>query len=652
MILMPLLDTLSDPDFINGLILSLCKQHQGLMGSTVPTTETFISILQSSSSVSELNAVLQSVDKEITFVRSKDNDDDQEMSMKSQLDSLVYLKKVINTYLSSNKAMDEIDDSEEQTNRSDLMKQTEHLKTIPVSFETILQHNVALEYFIDFMASIQASNYINFYINVESFKISVEQGFFEMYLGNLEDSFTSNQHEQLKMLIREAAINIYETYLARNGPNRLELVDECYGQQIHDSLNSLDSSCWMKESLFDEAFNHVKEIILQNENFFPSFKNSRQFLKLVKEVDLINMDTKDLVAKSDDQDVVQSISSSAHNIGPSALLNDGLISEGRVYGSYKLSSFNANIVETGVLTEYGKSFVAYLINVDKANGEKWVVLRRYSEFYTFHQILVEKCSHFHFEIKNVLILPPKTVIRNRLNQTLVQNRKYMLNLYLKKLNYLFDKFVYLQNDIEKFLQPGSYFDNLYSCDQEVQGSGTDDTKESKLPGDSTPRNILLNPIKTLGNVVKNGSENILDGFQKLSRTFSSQPEIGGINSQTKQNSINETSTINALSTDRRVTYNNQFSTTSEESSMSIGDDDVLSLDAGSSVSEINIPLLRLLEEIFDLKSQNFWFRKRMLELFKQIIEATYSDTINRKVVDFIESATSASSMKSYLELFK
>ena len=82
---------LSEPDFINGLLISISK-------SNLPSTEIFIAILQSIDDPKELNAVLDSVEQEILLVRSKDHTDD-ETKMKQQLGSLIYLKKYLQSQL-------------------------------------------------------------------------------------------------------------------------------------------------------------------------------------------------------------------------------------------------------------------------------------------------------------------------------------------------------------------------------------------------------------------------------------------------------------------------------------------------------------------------------------------------------------------------
>ena len=55
--------------------------------------------------------------------------------------------------------------------------------------------------------------------------------------------------------------------------------------------------------------------------------------------------------------------------------------------------------------------------------------------------------------------------------------------------------------------------------------------------------------------------------------------------------------------------------------------------------EDNIPLrisLLLFDEIFDLGS-NQWLRRRIVAFLRQIIKATFGDTINKKIIDYMES---------------
>ncbi|KFM75742.1 Sorting nexin-13, partial [Stegodyphus mimosarum] len=59
-----------------------------------------------------------------------------------------------------------------------------------------------------------------------------------------------------------------------------------------------------------------------------------------------------------------------------------------------------------------------------------------------------------------------------------------------------------------------------------------------------------------------------------------------------------------------------------------------------------------MDEVFDLKSKDQWFRKRIVILLRQIINATYGDAINRKIIDFVQKSTSAEQMAEYIKAFR
>lgn len=665
-ILTPILDLLSEPDFINGIIIGVCKSH-------LPSTDTFMAVLQSVDDVNEIRAVLESVETEIKFVRSKD-DNDGEMKMKQQLGSLLFLKKII---LSQLKKFEEFEESKSLSDslNEEEAKEAESPELALITFDAVLRHSIALEYFTEYMATINACSYINFFINVEAFKISVEQGLFEIYLSSLGNGASEEQCHQLKQLVLEAAMNIYETYLSPLAPNRLALIEQSYCDKLRDQLSSNDSSTWMTEGLFDEIFAQVRSIILKHDQFFPAFKRNKHYLKLLLETDLVrgqleaaasNAVSSNVPASKsvDDLSEIDSIDSHVGEEGVKGLkcfdesdhhekADDGRRAEETGDKADFASGFTVEISETGKLTDHGKTFVAYLINVAKCStGEKWVILRRYSEFYTLHQLMIDKCEKYHFNLKNILSLPPKSFLSNRNNRNFVEYRKYMLNIYLKKLSFLYERFNYLRDDIYLFLHPGNY-----NCKE-----------PGRLERTVSRNGRSFNPIKTIGNAMKNGSENLLDGFQKLSRTLSLQQDVAQPrmpekktmnNSQSNSLNVKHMPAVSGSGSANRSPVHEETnfgftvsSVKNQQQQQQSESADELSLDSASFENDENIPLLSLLDEIFDLKNQNFWFRRRLIDLFKQIIEATYSDMINKKICDYIDLWTSPSAIAEYIESLK
>ncbi|KPM11113.1 sorting nexin-like protein 5, partial [Sarcoptes scabiei] len=426
LLLMPVLETFSEPDFLNRIIILLLK-------SNLPSTETFIWVLQSTDDVNELRSVMESVDQEILFVRSRDHEDD-ESKMKQQLQSLLYLKRIIQSNL---KKFDESDcDSviDQQTELTPSLSSSSSSSSkisdqfenrISISFETILRHDFALEYFIEYMSNIGSDNYV-----------SVEQGLFDIYLSSITDtSVPSEQYQQLQTVIRETALSIYDTYLGdANKRTYLKLVDRNHCKQLHQNLMSDDPSLWLNECLFDDILWNVKDLLKNREEFFPSFKKSKYYRKLLGEPDLLR----------DSLDDEAEIGSDQIDFRCPDLKNGGKEdNENEKSQSNRRQSFNVEIIDTGILNLQGKSFIGYLINVEQKNGENWTILRRYSEFFSFHQSMLDKCEKYRLNLKNILYLPPKTVLSNRMNENFVQYRKQMLNIYLKRLNYLHEKFSFL-----------------------------------------------------------------------------------------------------------------------------------------------------------------------------------------------------------------
>ena len=66
--------------------------------------------------------------------------------------------------------------------------------------------------------------------------------------------------------------------------------------------------------------------------------------------------------------------------------------------------------------------------------------------------------------------------------------------------------------------------------------------------------------------------------------------------------------------------------------------------------EDNIPLrisLLLFDEIFDLGS-NQWLRRRIVAFLRQIIKATFGDTINKKIMDYMESYITPTQVREWV----
>ncbi|HEY6436049.1 MAG TPA: hypothetical protein VIY47_05630, partial [Ignavibacteriaceae bacterium] len=110
--------------------------------------------------------------------------------------------------------------------------------------------------------------------------MSAEQQISEAQLIKLgkSESHNSVDLESLK----EAAINIYDTYLSEKASHKLKL-DEMICKKIHGRILTEKLS----ESWFDEAQLKVYDIMMNNDNFFTAFKKSNHYIKLLAELDLL-----------------------------------------------------------------------------------------------------------------------------------------------------------------------------------------------------------------------------------------------------------------------------------------------------------------------------------------------------------------------------
>nr|XP_027236801.1 sorting nexin-13-like isoform X2 [Penaeus vannamei] len=69
----------------------------------------------------------------------------------------------------------------------------------------------------------------------------------------------------------------------------------------------------------------------------------------------------------------------------------------------------------------------------------------------------------------------------------------------------------------------------------------------------------------------------------------------------------------------------------------------------------NIPLrilLLLMDEVFDLRSKDQWFRRRIMLFLRQILKAMFGDIVNRRIVDYVAYITSPEQVADYVKTFK
>ena len=178
-ILKPTLDLVSDPDFINQTLVWLYEDYK-------IKHEVFLMSIRYSENMEELNATKEMVTKEISFIRSNDSKGDSDSSLKQQLNSLLYLTKVIENRIKRLNSGSDIDSLVVAMDQVDWNQEIgPGMKLFDLPIDVILKNNIALSYFIDYMTSIGCQSYLFFYLNIEGWKVSAESQLQGLYLKRL-----------------------------------------------------------------------------------------------------------------------------------------------------------------------------------------------------------------------------------------------------------------------------------------------------------------------------------------------------------------------------------------------------------------------------------------------------------------------------------
>ncbi|XP_033608688.1 sorting nexin-13 isoform X2 [Cryptotermes secundus] len=414
-VVLPLFGLISDPDYINQIIIWLCKE--------IPmTSDVFLTALRVTDSQEELNATRDMVSREIAQLRSRDSGREDDASVKQQLSSLLYVRKVIENRLHRLKEGADSDSVDLPSHIDWNRLLTPGTKLFSLPLDVVLKNNIALSYFIDYMSSIGAQAYLFFYLNVEGWRVSAEQQISDMELQKLKSGGDGRQSKgqipnPTLENMKEAAYSIYEQYLSEKASPRLKLDEMVVKKLVFRIRSEIPNETW-----FDEVQATVYEKLQNEERFLPGFRGSVSYVRLLAELDLL----KDPSSRSDEEDS-QSLDeiSLSDNISLSSLDADDTVLEGgtaastdspvsstpdnsvtagnlsgesnaarqqqRQQGPFRLQ---AEIIETGVVNDRGKTYGIYAVSVAKhyetGYSEKWHVYRRYSDFHDLHQKVKDK----------------------------------------------------------------------------------------------------------------------------------------------------------------------------------------------------------------------------------------------------------------------
>ncbi|XP_059091877.1 sorting nexin-13-like [Tigriopus californicus] len=672
-ILRPILDVVSDPDWINQNIVWLYKD-------SVIKPDLFSTTLRLTESVQELQATRDIVSDHINHLRSNDSKGEEDSSLKQQLNSLLNLRKSIDNRINRLQSGSDTDSIGVPTHVDWRQMIAPGLTLFPLPIEVVLKNNIALSYFIDYMSSIGCQSYIFFYLNIEGWRVSAEQQILQLDLEAFrrqsnahaperdgeEDTFVKVELNRKDILdkMREAAHSIYEEYLSEKASPRLKVDDSVVKRllfKIRTEPPDLEWFCEIQDLIFDK--------FQTDERFLESFKKSMGYVKLLAELDL----PKDRNSKFDldDQSSVgeePSIydSSSIHSAdarlesqdegGPTSLeevedLSTTLTASRNsdsglgslTTSSTTMKSHKRTISDCSLLTapshrrnpsqgslgsfNGGNEFISIAGPVLRADIEKVESVREHGKtfaIYTVHvtsrdpsgvesfKYILRRYSDFHaLHEKIKSLFPPLSQLAFPSKRAFGNLERDVLQRRLNALNQYFQEILRIEvlTEYPKLLEILQKF-------LEDPNHGKERAQFSQV---AKAVGSVRSSVKSMSNAVTSVPgqlfvtvDNVVDGISKV---LLSKP-------------------VDA-------------STLFEDSRVGAG----LEMDNPGD----NIPLrviLLFMDEVFDLRERNQWIRRYIISFLRQVLKAMFGDIVNRRIIEYFAHLTSPSTLSTYLKACK
>ncbi|CAF0850409.1 unnamed protein product [Adineta steineri] len=597
--LAPFIDMYTDPDAINQLIIKMCQQ--------IPLTiDNFLLVTRTTTSTTELATLAERIDIEISRWRSKDTGGGNDADIRATLNSYQYLRKLLAERLEKQIQTATFDEDEL------LQKVIYH--DLPLT--EILNNCNGLDYFLKFLQTIDAVGYANFYLNAEAFRcagLSVQQ--------QKNENLTNEQHQANLEILRNMANDLIEQYFLPTGAFKLP-IDE---NLVQKTLNILRTAS-IDETLLDELQTKVFEI-LSSEKYYGQFKTTPQYLKVLSEIDFNdplndNFDAAS-ISSNNSNEISGDYSEPQHSpvISTSSVssINSAASAVPDILDNIHNYSITTEINDSGVCCEKGEKYAIYVISVyckpihsygnhHDDQRREWITYRRFSEFNDLDITIRKRYP----DLRDIARLPGKSLINNTSQDVRVKRQKE-LNTYLTILTQpkILQSHPQLGELLLKFLR-----NQQWKNEQTELGRKMDTfVNPFKQASIGLVKGVSAFP----GNVVK-GVTKIGDGLTIVSDSVvENAGKIFGTNSN-----LNNNNRYNI-----HITKDMQSFPIVEEPQVE---------------SAKNIPLrvlLVIMDEVFDLKQKNMWFRSRFVSILKRFLRAFMGDSVNRRIAVFVEHWTSA-----------
>lgn len=160
--------------------------------------------------------------------------------------------------------------------------QLDNIKKVDLNLQQILKNNIALSYFIDYVSSAGKQLELFFYLNIEGWKVSVEQQLSDLHINKIKG--INDNPTSVYEAIRSTALSIYTQYLGEKSEQRVQ-VKPALAQSLYFKIRNLNET--PSEAWFDEVQNAIYEKMENSDDFMPAFKRSKAYVKLLQELDLL-----------------------------------------------------------------------------------------------------------------------------------------------------------------------------------------------------------------------------------------------------------------------------------------------------------------------------------------------------------------------------
>eukprot|EP01135_Chromosphaera_perkinsii_P006063 Nk52_evm4s388 gene=Nk52_evmTU4s388 len=642
-VIQPVIDMVCDPDYVNRTMAMYLPHASQSFGS-------FLKSIQSSESLQEMQEIYETITKEVNQLVSMKSTD---IASKHQLNRLAFAKrhcekrirelggslwlqsigvhsgayrhgrsqsgggdgsvsgmstnhrneKGPSSTVTSPTASTSVGEVSERQASRKATNGSGKAKEQNFQLKDILANSTALSYFMEFMENDKDVHFLNFWLTVEGFKVSL------MCANGEERSAEGSptKSPQPSTIAEGDALAIYNLYFGESPKEPLPL-DKSVQEQIYKAIKSNPGP-----DVFSVAQKKVYSIL--DKECFSRFRDSESYVRCVYELDFMDgHPTSD--ASSDEQD---------------GELNSAVREENEAQVKSKEPdevkvSFTARISNIEINQENGKSFAVYVINVcrtestlGKGEGndvtvQRWTIGRRYSEFHDLHVQLKDRYP----DLDSRLELPAKRAFRN-MQPSFLETRRHALNYYLQIL--CSAEFSLRHRDCEPFLL--SFF-NAHAHVR-LKTKRAKSVNFAKASSSANPKSI--------------------------SSRFGDLLTLAGDSGNVHYTPDLEEPPASSSRVNNRERSFSQSAAGLEDFLINANVPGVSATDIYNSNFPLRVMLL-LMDEIFVLKDSNKWMRRRVVSLLRQILTQAFGSSINRKIIDLLEWYISEHQVVYYIKMFR